>query len=190
MQRIVVVGTSGAGKTTLAARLAARLGVPHVELDSLYWGPNWTGSGGSPEADERWRQRVASAASGDAWVVDGNSSVARRVLWPRADTIVWLDYSLPLVFWRVLRRSLRRALTREVLWGTNRESVRGLFANDSLLWWVLTTYHRRRRTYAAMPGQAEYAHLCFVRLCSPQETERWLAAVVPATSQALVPQPV
>jgi adenylate kinase family enzyme len=176
VQRIVVVGSGGVGKTTLAAALAARLGVPHVELDSLYWGPNWTGSGGSPEGDERFRSRVAAAVSGDAWVVDGNYSVARRVLWPRADTVVWLDYPLPLVLGRLLRRTMRRAWTRELLWGTNRESFRELLSRDSLIWWVLTTHHRRRRTYAAMPGTPEFAHLAFVRLCSPQETEAWLAA--------------
>jgi adenylate kinase family enzyme len=160
------------------------LDVPHVELDSLFWGPRWTGSSGSPEAAERFRKRVADATNGDTWVVDGNYSQVRDVLWPRADTIVWLDYPLALVFWRVLRRSVWRAFTGELLWGTNRESLRGLLAKDSLLWWVLKTHARRRRTFAALPGQPDYAHLRFVRLCSPQEMERWVESVTSAACRA------
>ena len=89
-RRIAVVGTSGSGKTTLAHRLAERLGIPHVELDALHWGPNWT-----PVAADLFRERVAQALSGEAWVVDGNYSRVRDIIWTRADTLVWLDYSWP-----------------------------------------------------------------------------------------------
>ena len=175
MRRVVVIGSSGAGKTTLAAELAARLGVPHVELDSIFWGPNWTALGGSPEGDAKFRARIVEATAGDAWVVDGNySSVAPGVLWPRTDTIVWLDYPLPLVFLRVLRRSLRRAITRELLWGTNRESLREhLFSKDSLLLYLLRTHHARQRRFAERLARPELAHATIVRLRSPAETDAW-----------------
>src|SRR5215213_5524259 len=86
-QRIVVVGTSGSGKTTLARELAQRCSLPHIEMDALHWGPNWT------EAPiEVFRQRVELALEAPGWVVDGNYSKLRNLVWRRAELIVWLDY--------------------------------------------------------------------------------------------------
>src|SRR5205814_100321 len=106
MRRIVVVGTSGSGKTTLARQVAARLGAPHVELDALHWGPNWT-----PHAD--FAQRVESALACDGWVVDGGYAIVRHIVWPPADTIVWLDYPMRVVFMQVLKRTLIRCWRKE-----------------------------------------------------------------------------
>lgn len=172
-RRAVIVGTTGSGKTTLARQLAQRLGVPHVELDALNWGPNWT-----PASIDVFRQRTAQALSADAWVVDGNYSRVREIIWSRAETVVWLDYALPVVLWRLARRTLRRIITREVLWGGNRETWRSQFlSRESLLLWALQTYGRRRREYPELLSRTEYAHLQVVRLRSPQATEAWLAGV-------------
>src|SRR3954447_13151300 len=133
MRRIVVVGTSGSGKTTLARQLAARLNLPHVELDALYWGPNWT-----PRED--FAQRVESAISQGNWVVDGGYAIVRHIIWPRADTIVWLDFPMRIVFMQVLRRSLIRGFRREMLWGGSRESIWKQFCTrESILLWVIQT---------------------------------------------------
>ena len=121
-QRIAVIGTTGSGKTTLARAVAVQLDTPHVELDALHWGPNWT----SP-AHLELRARVGAALNSERWVVDGNYSKVRDIIWARADTIVWLDYSLPLTLWRLTRRTLRRLAKREVLWNGNRESWRQQF---------------------------------------------------------------
>src|SRR5213594_2068303 len=102
-QRIAVVGTTGAGKTTLARQLAQRLGLRHVELDALYWEPNWTSA-----TTGVFRERTAQALSGDSWVVDGNYGRVRDIIWSRADTIIWLDYSLPVIFWRLVWRTFWR----------------------------------------------------------------------------------
>src|SRR5436189_6454500 len=105
--RLVVVGTSGSGKTTIAARLAALLAVPNVELDALQHGPN------SEQATEaQLRERAAAATTGDGWVVDGNYSAVRDVVWPRATTIVWLHYDRGVGMRRVLWRSVERARRR------------------------------------------------------------------------------
>src|SRR4051812_23251994 len=104
-RRINVVGTSGSGKTTMARDLAGILGVPHVELDALHWGPNWT-----EEPDEVFRERVDTLLVGDGWTTDGNYRTVRDIVWGRADTVVWLDYSLPLILWRLSRRTFGRAL--------------------------------------------------------------------------------
>lgn len=170
LQRIAVVGTSGSGKTTLARRLARRLGVPHVELDALHWGPNWT-----PVPSELFRERVQQALGGTAWTVDGNYSAVRDVVWSRADTVVWLDYPLPVVMGRVTWRTLRRSATRQELWSGNRERFRAFWGRDSIVWWALSTYHRRKREYPILFSQLEHAHLYVVRLHSPAAARRWLA---------------
>lgn len=172
-RRISVVGTSGSGKTTTASQIARRLGIRHVELDALRWGPDWT-----PAPLEPFRACVAEALEGEAWVVDGNYSKVRDIVWRRADTVVWLDYALPVVMWQLVRRTVRRSVCRKVLWGGNRESLRKAFlSRDSILLWALQTYGRRRREYPALLAQPEHAHLTAVRLRSPRETRDWLSAL-------------
>jgi adenylate kinase family enzyme len=172
-RRIAVVGTTGSGKTTLAQQLARRLAIPHVELDALHWDPYWT-----PVPPEVFRERTALALNGEAWVVDGNYSAVRDVVWSRADTLVWLDYPLPVILWRLFWRTLRRVVTREELWNENRERfLAQFFSRDSLFLWVLRSYPRRRREYPALLDQPAYAHLAVVRLHSPRAARAWLAGL-------------
>ncbi len=172
-RRIVVVGTSGSGKTTMARRLAEALGVPHVELDALHWGPGWT-----PPPIEEFRQETAQALSGETWTTDGNYGGVRDIVWSRADTLVWLDYALPVVLWRVTSRTILRIATRQELWHGNRESLRTSFlSRDSIILWALTTYHRRRREYPTLFRRPEYSHLQVVHLRSVRQARRWLEEV-------------
>ncbi|MCG0239429.1 MAG: AAA family ATPase [Firmicutes bacterium] len=175
-RRIVVVGTTGSGKTTFARRLAAMLGCPHVELDALHWEPQWT-----PAPVEVFRHRVREVTRAPCWVVDGNYSQVREVLWPAADTIVWLDYPLPVILGRLLRRTARRVLLREELWNGNREGfLRSFLSRDSILLWALRSYRRRRREYPALLARPEYRHLRVIRLRTPREAEAWLRGVAAA----------
>lgn len=169
MQRIVVVGSSGAGKTTLAREIARRKSAPYVELDALHWKANWVAT----SADEL-RVLVTEATAESSWVLDGNYSMVRDITWARADTIVWLDYAFPVVFRQVLKRTLRRAILREELWNGNRESWRLMFSRDSLLWWVITTYGKRRREITEALAQPEFTHLQVVHFRSPRATQNWL----------------
>jgi adenylate kinase family enzyme len=172
-QRIAVIGTTGSGKTTLARQIAERLNIPHVETDALHWEPNWV------EAPlDVFRERITRALAGDAWVIDGNYSKVRDIVWARADTIVWLDYPLALVLWRLFLRTMRRVVTRQELWGGNRESWRAqFFSRESLFLWALSSYPRRRREYPALFAQPQHAHLAVIRLRSPRETDAWLAGL-------------
>ena len=172
-QRIVVIGTTCSGKTTLAAQLAQRLDVCHVELDALNWQPNWT------EAPlEAFRARVTEALSTNTWVVDGNYRKVRDIVWTRADTIIWLDYSLTVILARLFKRTLRRIVTRQELWNGNRETLRGtLLSRDSLLLWALKTYRRRRRETPLWLARPEHQHLTAIHLTSPRATDRWLALI-------------
>lgn len=173
MQRIVVVGTSGSGKTTLTRQLSALLHIPAVELDALHWEANWT-----PAPLVVLRERVNVALSGEAWAVDGNYSKVRDFTWGRADTVIWLDYSLWVVMRRVLWRTFSRIISREELWHGNRERLgNALFSKESILLWALQTHQKNRRTYTQLTSQPEYAHLYIVRHRSPQATRQWLASI-------------
>ncbi len=173
IRRIVVVGTTGCGKSTLAESLARRLHIPHIELDALHWEPGWK------ESDrEITRSRLENIVRNDAWVIDGNYGFLRDILWPSAQALIWLDYSLLLIFWRLWWRTWKRALTKEVLWGTNTERLGPqFFSKDSLFLWALKTHGKHRKNYTNLPGLPEYAHLRVYRLHSPGETERWLASL-------------
>jgi len=173
-QRIVVIGTTGSGKSVLSARLAHALGAAFVELDALHWGPGWTAA-----APEVLRARAEEATRGPAWVVAGNYRHVRDVVWPRAQVIVWLDYAFPRVFWRLGARTLKRGVTREVLWNGNREYLwehAMLWSERSLFHWLFKTYWRNRREYPLLFARPEHAHLEIVRLRTPRETEAWLEA--------------
>ncbi len=170
-ERIAVVGVTGSGKTTLARTLAQRFNVPHVEFDSLYWGPGWTET-----PREVFRERVAQALSKAAWAADGNYSQARDIVWSRATALVWLDYDWPMIFWRLASRTFQRVAAREELWNGNRENWReALFSRDSLFLWALKSRPKHRREYPALLAHPTYAHLWVVRLRSPLVTHRWLA---------------
>ena len=172
-QRVHVVGTTGSGKTTVAAALSACLNLKHVELDAHHWQPNW-----SEPLLPAFRQKVKDALSGDSWVVDGNYGKVRDLIWPRADTIVWLDYPLLVILWQLTRRTFARIFFRQELWSGNRESLRtALFSRDSLFLWALKTYRRRRRDYPQLLALPEYAHLTAIQLASPRQAKRWLSSL-------------
>ena len=171
--RINVTGTTGSGKTTMGRNLAQRLGVPHVELDALHWDPNWTEA-----PNEVFRERTSKALAGDEWVVDGNYSAVRDIVWTKANIVVWLDYSLPVIMARLWRRSIRRLRSQEELWNGNRETFRNLFlSRDSLFLWALQTYQKRRRDYPVLFNMPQHAHLTVVHLKSPREAVEWLSRV-------------
>ena len=177
MRRVVVVGTSGSGKSTLARQLAKVLSVPHIELDELYWGPNWTVT-----STPRFRDKVIAAmdASPGGWIMCGNYRIARDLIYPRADTIVWLDYPMREVFTRCLLRTLRRWWNDEQLWNGNHERLWTKFCSkDSLLLWVINTWRLRRREYPKMFGSDECRHMRVLRFRTPGATERWLRRISP-----------
>jgi adenylate kinase family enzyme len=168
--RIAVVGVTGAGKTTTSTCLARVLAIPHIELDALHWKPNWVMA-----EREDFRQRVAQALSGPAWITDGNYRKARDLIWRRATTLVWLDYPLPVILWQLTWRTIRRIIAREELWNGNRETLRGaFFSKDSLFLWALQSYPQQRREYPQDLVSAEYAHLQMIRLRNRRETNAWL----------------
>ncbi|MBE9206311.1 adenylate kinase [Nostoc sp. LEGE 06077] len=173
MQRISVVGTTGSGKTTLARQISQRLTISHIELDYLHWEPNWV-----EVANDVMRDRVSQSLSGDRWVVDGNYSIVRDIVWPRADTVVWLDYSWPVVMRRILWRTLLRVVTQQEVCNGNYETWQKSFWNrDSILLWAIQTYGKNRQKYQTLFHESNYAHLNFIRLHSPVAAKDWLLSL-------------
>ena len=169
--RIVVFGTSGSGKTTMARRLADALSLPMIELDRINWQPGWRGLNADVPAE--FVHRVEAATAGDAWVCDGNYSDVRTYLWTRATHLVWLDYDRPVIMFRVIRRSLARAFDRRELWpGTgNRENWRQWFRASHPIHYAWSTWARRRREAEARLRDPRFSHLMIVRLRHPHEAK-------------------
>ncbi len=168
-RRVLVVGTTGAGKTTLARALAAKLETVHIELDALHWQQNWL-----PAAD--FVDQVENELQAESWVIDGNYRGAQARILARADTVIWLDYSLGTKLVRLFRRTSRRTFSREVLWNGNTETFRSqFFSRDSLFVWLFKTHWKQRRRYEALFADAP-EHLTLLRLYDPNEAERVLGA--------------
>jgi adenylate kinase family enzyme len=182
LRRVAVVGTTGSGKSTCARTIARITGGRYVELDALHWGPEWTPSN---EPDLRARTEATLSAT-DAWVTDGSYfGMLGDIVWPRAQMIVWIDYPIRIIFWRLFWRTLRRCVTREELWSGNREQLRTAFmSGDSLFVWALKTHWSKRRRYPEAFRLPQHAHLRVVRLRRPADTRgflRTLAALAPPT---------
>ncbi|WP_238010092.1 shikimate kinase [Dactylosporangium sp. AC04546] len=178
MRRVSVVGNSGSGKTTVGRALATALGVPFVELDSIFHQPGW-----QPLDTVEFRRRVSDVCTADGWVVDGNYSAVRDLIWARADTVVWFDLPRRTVMRQLLFRTLRRGLTGAELWNGNREHLRNLLNTDpeeSILRWAWAkheTYGTRYRTASADP---RWSALTFVRVASRADARRLLERAGPS----------
>ena len=174
-QRILILGRTGSGKTTLARELAAAIGMPHVELDVLYFGPNF-----STAPLPVLRDRTRAAIAGDRWVTDGNKSAVRDLVWPRADTVIWLDYPLVVSLWRLGKRALWRTSVLKAQAaetdGKARLPRQFLLAAKGVLT-ALRSHRGQRREYPRMFAKQENQHLTVVRLRSPHATRRWLAHI-------------
>ncbi len=170
LRREAVVGTSCSGKTMFAAALAARLEAAHIELDALHWRPGW-----SEVPLEEFRAATSKAVAAERWVCDGNYGKVRDLVWGRATTVVWLNYPFTTVAWRALRRTFRRALLREELYGGNRETLTQAFCSrDSILLWVVTTHGQRHKEYPQLFAQPDYARLSVVEFTRPAQAARFL----------------
>lgn len=176
VRRVSVIGTSGSGKTTFARALAGVLGVPHVELDAIVHQADW-----QELPDEAFGRRVEEITRADGWVTCGNyRRIVPPIVWPRADTVVWLDLPKRTVMRRITWRTIRRVVTREELWNGNREPLVALAPwnrDQSMVWWAWSTFDERRAAYERAMDDPKWAEIEFVRLRSPREARGWLATL-------------
>lgn len=173
-RRIIVVGTSGSGKTHVAKAIAARLGIKYICNDALIWRADWQ----LVPKPERL-PGFDAATDCDAWVIDGNvgayTSPENAILLERADTIVWLDLPRRTVWRQVIVRTTKRVLFREELWHGNRETFRTSFlSRDSIILWSIQTFSKCRSRYQEMFTDDRWAHLQRIRLANSRQVRTWL----------------
>jgi GTPase SAR1 family protein len=175
LQRIVIVGKPGAGKTTLAATLSSELNLKNVELDAINWQENWTAL---PKPEFRAQVDKQLSPTGH-WVTDGNyTRSVCDIVWGRADTLVWLDYPLHVALWRLLKRTARRIWSGGELWNGNKETLQHhLDLRDPvnhLFVWCVRMHFNQRTNYPRILGEEAYRHLKVLRFRRPAELEEWL----------------
>lgn len=171
-QRIAIRGLSGSGKTTLGDQLSELLGIPHTEMDALFWKANWGKS-----TNEEFFAKIEAITSQSAWILCGNYSRTRSLIDPLAETIIWLDYPFPLTLSRLLRRSILRGRKHQLLWGHCQETVLGAFTGkDAIVWWIFRYRKRHRRQMQAMFDNPE-PNKDYLRFRHPRETEAWLESL-------------
>lgn len=172
--RLVIVGCSCSGKTTLAAALARRLGAEHIELDGINNLPGWR------DRDQgETRAIVSERIKAPRWVVDGNYRWLADVVWPMADVVIVLDPPLHTVLRRVLLRTSGRILMRRELWNGNRETLANVFSRDprrSIVRWALRSHPRYRQIYRQMLTSPDAAPK-MVHLTSGAQVRRLLQTV-------------
>lgn len=163
-RRVLVAGVSGVGKTTTARRIADVLAVPHTEIDALFHGPDW-------EPRPTFVEDVDRFTSEAAWVTEWQYAPVRAMLVDRADTLVWVDLPTRVTLWRLLRRTLRRRLRRQVLWNGNVEPSLWTFFTDRehILRWGISTRNAFRERVPPLERSAP--HLRVVHLRSQREVD-------------------
>jgi adenylate kinase family enzyme len=177
MKRISVVGISGSGKTTVGKTIAETLDVPFTELDSIHHQPGWTELSAS-----EFQARVRPIVDGDAWVIDGNysSKGVQDLVWPRADTVVWLDLTRAQAMRRVIRRTIHRAATRKELWNGNVEPWSNFLdprPERNIITWTWTRYPTTREKYQKKIEDSAWSHLDIIRLQTPAEVNDFLTGL-------------
>jgi adenylate kinase family enzyme len=173
--RIILLGTTSSGKSTLSKRLADLLDLELIELDILHYEPNW-----KVVPDQVFLAQVKTAIKAERWIVAGSYHVGRDLIWSKADFAVWLDYPLWWILWKLTSRTFTRWWTQELIWETNRENLWvhfKLWSTDSLFHWLLKTYWKRKQEYPTLLALPRYKHINVIRFTHPRETDEWLQTI-------------
>ena len=183
--RISIRGPVGSGKSTLGCTLGQRLGLPVIDLDALYWLPNWQAN---PLEQFRADVQAALDACPQGWICVGNYRRVQDLVLPRADTVLWLRLPFRVCFWRVFKRTVTRAWTKQPLWegNPNRESWRqSFFSRKSILLFAIT--NRKRQVESILRGLSATSHHAFIiELRSARDVRRLLQEL--SQSKPTVPE--
>ncbi|EQC48910.1 AAA domain protein [Bacteriovorax sp. BSW11_IV] len=174
MKKILVIGTSGSGKSTFANKLSKKLSIPHFQLDALQFKDNW-----EIKEDSEFFSAIENSLKNDSWIIDGNYGRTHHLTWPKADTVIWIDLPLWLTLYQNFSRSFKRALTKEIIWEglNNRESFKMLFSKESVTLWALKTYKTNRERYTHRMSDPKLSHIKFHHLKSRRDIRNFLQKI-------------
>jgi len=169
-KRAVIVGPTCSGKSTLAQRMANLMGSKHIELDAIFWGPDW-----SERDPGQFREIISKLIKNDSWVVDGNYKTVRDIVLSKATALIWLNYSFPRVFYRAFSRTTKRIVRKEKLFSGNTETFRSQFlSKDSLLLWLIKSYRPVQKLYRKLFDGQSLTHLNLTEFNHPSQTEEFI----------------
>ncbi|MCJ8311446.1 MAG: adenylate kinase [Saccharospirillaceae bacterium] len=172
MKKINVIGTTGSGKSTFSKLLANKIGCPYIQMDQLYWKPNWIEA-----TDDEFIPKVKVAVSGDSWVLDGNYSRTNDIKWENADTIIWVDFSFFRTLLQLFKRTVIRLMSKQELWlGTgNKESFcKSFMSKKSIFVWFFKNYQKNKSRYSELMQSPKVKHVEFIRLRNPKEVKQFI----------------
>jgi adenylate kinase family enzyme len=168
MQRILVGGITGAGKTTMARKISRQLNLPFVEIDRLYHGPGWT-------ERPQFVEDVKILTDQRTWVIDSfGYSIVRDILFSKADTFVWLDYPRWQIMPRVIKRSFQRAYSKEVLWNGNIETFKSFLKPEHPIRWAWSQHGPRRKLISDLIADPSYKYIHVIRLKDIRTAQKWV----------------
>lgn len=171
VKRIVIIGTSGSGKSVLGSKIAQALDIQCIDLDDLYWLPGW-----KERREEEFFQKIKRVISYQKWILTGNYSRASQYIWPQADMIIWLDLPLYLCLWRAFKRSVLQMLFRKKSCNGNYETITRFMGRHSILLWVWKSHSRRKKAYEAHFSEAKDSTY-FLRLTKNKQVNRFINQV-------------
>lgn len=172
--RINIIGTSGSGKTTFGRNLAQVLQIPFIELDAVFWGPDW-----SELNDSELFPKLSAALLGDHWILDGNYTRTLDIKWERVERVIWLDYSFPRTVAQAIKRAVSRIFSQEELWPDtgNRESLKKLFSRDSIVLWTIQKYSKNKKKIRNYISSEKYQSIIFHRIRSPKQARDFIRSI-------------
>lgn len=167
--KINIVGISGSGKSTFAKKIADKLHHPYIELDSIYWRSDWKHN------PNFLTDLNSSLSANSSYVLDGNYASSDHLKWKDIDLVIWLDYSFHLSFYRCLTRTIKRLITKECLWGSNKETIYNILGKNSILYFMVTHYYKNKKKFEN--DMVNNSNITFIRLRTPKEAEAFLQSL-------------
>lgn len=164
MKKILVIGTSGSGKSTHAKQLSEILDIKFFPSDNFYWEESW-----KITSHEKVLEHIKSVVVQKEWILDGNFETERELVWKLSDCIIWLDYSLTVVIWQVITRNFRWLLTRQTIWSGNRMTFQRAISG---IRHTIKSYSVKKKNYPLW--LEELSDTKVYRFSRKQETEKWV----------------
>ena len=181
-QRILLYGVTGSGKSTAATRIGAATGSPVTLVDEMLWQPGWI-----QLPLEEQRRLMEQVVAEPAWVLDTSYATSLDLVLPHVDLVVGLDYPRWFSLQRLVRRAVRRVVTREGMCNGNVETWRQLFSRDSIIVWHFRSFRRKRDRMRTWAEAETGPPVLLVR--STGELDRWIADLATGHDERSVAPP-